>query len=169
MFFQISPSHRWCLDQHHYLRLARKANVTYSEESIIACRRNFARLRSQRIRETIKVRINMQICLLVSRETQAQGRDRNPRRIKSEGLLAQSQVLGSLSASYVGDDLAYLNIEISLLRGAKNPEPAFGQVSREKAMCQYYTTQSWRVHAPGKISIFIHTAQKQHFKYYNIC
>lgn len=129
----------WCLDQHRYLRFARKANVTYSEESIIACQRNFARLRSQKIRETIKVRINMQICLLVSRETQAQGRDRNPRRIKSEGLLAQRQVLGFLSASYVGGDLAYLNIEISQLKGAKNPEPSFGQVSREEVMCQYYT------------------------------
>lgn len=81
----------------------------------------------------------MQICLLVSRETQAQGRDRNPRRIKSKGLLAQRQVLGFLSASYVGGDLAYLNIEISQLKGAKNAEPSFGQVSREEVMCQYYT------------------------------
>lgn len=98
-FSRSVPPTGWCLDQHHYLRLARKANVTYSDESITACQRNFARLRSQRKRETIKVRINMQICLLVSRETQAQGGDRNPRRIKSEALLAQTESSAGLSVS----------------------------------------------------------------------
>lgn len=56
-------------------------SVTFSEESDIGCERNSARLKSQRINETIKGRINTQICLLVSGETaQLQERDRNSRR-----------------------------------------------------------------------------------------